>query len=42
MAQESGTVPPSLGIPVKSENISQKYLGYILGYILDISKIYLG
>jgi hypothetical protein len=34
--------PPSLGIPDKSENISQIYLGYILGYILDISKIYLG
>jgi hypothetical protein len=35
-------VPPSLGIPDKSDNISQIYLGYILGNILDISKIYLG
>jgi hypothetical protein len=30
-------VTPSLGIPDKSENTSQIYLGYILGYILDIS-----
>jgi hypothetical protein len=35
-------LPPSLGIPDKSENISQIYLGYILGYISDISWIYLG
>jgi hypothetical protein len=35
-------LPPSLGIPDKSENISQIYLGYILGCISDISKIYLG
>jgi hypothetical protein len=34
--------PPSLGIPYKSENISQIYSGYILGYISDTSKIYLG
>jgi hypothetical protein len=33
---------PSLGVPDKSENIFRLYLGYILGYILDISKIYLG
>jgi hypothetical protein len=35
-------VPPSLGIPDESENISQIHLGYILGYISDISWIYLG
>jgi hypothetical protein len=35
-------VPPSLGIPDKSKNISQIYLWYILGYISDTSKIYLG
>jgi hypothetical protein len=33
---------PKLGIPNNSENISQIYLVYILGYILDILKIYLG
>jgi hypothetical protein len=38
----NGTIPPSLGIPDKSENRYQICLGYILGYILDTSKIYLG
>jgi hypothetical protein len=33
---------PCLRIPDKSENISQIYSGYILGYIPDISKIHLG
>jgi hypothetical protein len=36
------SLPPSLGIPDKSENIFQIYLEYILGYILDTSQIYLG
>jgi hypothetical protein len=33
LAGQLQTLPPSLGIPDKSENISQIYLGYILGYI---------
>jgi hypothetical protein len=40
--KRTSTYPPSLGIPDEFENISQIYLGYILGYILDMSKIYLG
>jgi hypothetical protein len=35
--QFHSSLPPSLGIPDKSENISQIYLRYILGYISDIS-----
>jgi hypothetical protein len=33
---------PIPGFPDKSENVSQINLKYVLGYISDISKIYLG
>jgi hypothetical protein len=42
MTCPSDTLPPSLGIPDKSENISQIYLEYIQGYFLDVFQIYLG